>query len=304
MSTKHYRHDDNKCTKDDDEPIDLWNEEGQISVDVGMTDYFYTNSTFHHMRMMLSMTEVVTQSHGFDDTFSMMSDHDDGDISDTLSSSHPSENYQLLPCMYKKSFPSFYGDNDDDEDDDDDKSFEDYSESIGDESGDDVADEISASHVSIRTPPQDDPQARLFPNGNNLEHYLQVTPEPPANVSLPMTLMPQMSDVQMQVQRTLRKLACSMRQSDATRTLLKRQRCQYKYHSETPTEATKEGKEGSTDFEEHNDTNSDGATSKKLSHSVQDKYVEIDLERRKVYQIIQIGLRSASSRSEKIVQQV
>ena len=301
MSMKHYRHDDNNCSRDDDEPIDLWNEEGQISADVGITDYFYTNSSFHHMRMMLSLAEVDTESDGFDDTFTMMSDHDNEDVTDTHRSCRPSENYQLLPCLYKKSFPSFYGD--DDQDDDDDKSFDDCSESTGGESGDEAADEISTSHVSIRTPPQDNLQARMFPNGNNLDHFLQVTPEPPANVSLPMTFMPQMSDVQMQVQRTLRKLACSMRRSDATRTLLKRQRCQYQYVCETPTKATKKGMERSMDFED-DDTTFDVLTPEKLSHSVQDKYAEIDLERRKVYRIIQSGLRSESSISEKIVQQV
>jgi hypothetical protein len=292
MSTTH--HSTDESMNDEAELMNLWENEGQAM-------HHLTNNSDHHMILMLSMTEVEMEPNDHDDSFSMMSDYNYDNTADAYGWDVSSGNHPVRSRSYSKSVPSFYGDDDEDEDY---ESFEDYSDELQNEIDDGIADEMSTSHVSIRTPPQDDPQAFMFRNGNSFAHHCEVTPEPPTNVTLPMISMPQISEVQIHVQRTLRKLACSMRRSDETRIFLKRQRLQYQLQNQHPKGATSDDEGRLNDNNDNNCITADAVQSAKqcplgigltrCSEHVSNK-TEVDLDRRRVYHMIQMGLQSASS---------
>lgn len=286
-----------------EESIGLLDSIGHVS-DYGRTSgVFDASNSDRHMIMMLSMIEADMKPDDdtdYDETFSIMTDHDD-ENSDACSWNLHCVNHQLRSHVYTKSVPSFFEDDTTSVpsfygDDDEEESFADYSENWDQESDVDINDDISTSHVSIRTPPQDDPRVLMFPNGNSIAHISEVTPEPSTNVTLQMISLPQISDVQMQVHRTLRKLASSMRRSDETRTFLKRQRLHYLSSFKEPKTVTKEGENSS----EHDDEFLDTATCAKFSQPVRGPTgclhhgIGMEVERREVYQMIEIGLRSAS----------
>ena len=301
MSTMQKSNDESM--KDKDKFIEVWDNQGLVSQHVRMSENdFPSNKSDHHMIMMLSMTEVE-ESDDNDDSFSIMSDYNNDEIGSTSGWDDSSRNHLPRSRTCTKSVPSFYGDDDEDEDY---ESIADYSEDMDfdDDDVDDVVDDISTSHVSIRTPPQDDPQAWMFRNGQSVVNHCEVTPEPPTNVTLPMISAPQMSGVQIQVHRTLRKLACSMRRSDATRTFLKRQRLQYHLHCPQSTGMTNDGEKRFKDDKDHDGIFTDDVPFAEYAapgmgllrgsaHEPDD--TDFDIERRSVYHMIQMGLRSASA---------
>jgi hypothetical protein len=298
MSTRDQSNDESMS--DEADLINLWESEDQAAQCATLSDDFHTNKSNHHLTLMLSMTEVEMESDDNDDSFSTMSEYNN-DETITATGSCDWDHPGLSRC-YLESVPSFYGDDDEDEDY---ECFEDYrGEELDQANGDDVADDISTSHVSIRTPPQDDPQALMFHNGIGVPNACEVTPEPPSNVTHPLVYVPQLSDVQMQVQRTLRKLACSMRRSDETRIFLKRQRLHYQLNYPRP---TSDGETQLNDTNDHNDVNaSDDEKLENLNslgigpvrcseYNIND--VEVEIDRRKIYQMIQMGLRSTAPSS-------
>ena len=204
-----------------------------------------------------------------DDTFSIMADHENDEKVDTRSWHVLCVNPQLQSRIYEKSdpsffeddattVPSFYGDDDEEE------SFAACSEDWDYESNDGINDDISVSHVSIHTPLPDDPRALMFPNGNGISHIVEGTPEPSTNNgALQMISLPQIPDIQRQVDHTLQRLACSMRRSDETRTFLKRQRLHYQYIFKELTSVTKEGENSSSQHDDH--TSDDNISCTKLS---------------------------------------
>lgn len=301
MSTEHPSN--AKRMQYNEEPIGLWDSIDHVSENGRTSGDFDASNSDRHMIMMLSMTDADTKPDDtdYDETFSIMTDHDNDEISDVCSWNLHCANHQLRSRVYTKSVPSFFEDDTTSVpsfygDDDEEESFADYSEDWDQESDVDIDDDISTSHVSIRTPPQDDPRVLMFPNGDSIAHISEVTPEPSTNVTLQMISLPQISDVQMQVHRTLRKLACSMRRSDETRTFLKRQRLHYQCSFKEPKTATKEGENSS----EHDDEFLDAVTSTKFPQPIHGSTgchhhgIGMEVERQEVYQMIEIGLRSAS----------
>jgi hypothetical protein len=294
MSTTH-QYNDAYTNCDDDVLINLWENEGHV----GMSEDMLSNTSDKNLTMTLSMTEVALESDDNDESISVMSDIND-DI-DKCGWDGSSGKYLVWSRSSSKLFPSFYGD---DDEDDDYESFDDYSEDSDHESGDNN----STSHVSIRTPPQDDLQALMFRNDHRFPNRCEVMPEPPANLTLPTTSVPLMSDVKLHVKRTLQKLACSMRRSDETRTFLKRQRLQYLLNYPRSIEAINDEKTDLKDGKDRNDVAAD--VTKSAKHSTfgmeqtqcceyDNNDVEMGLDRRKVYHVTQMGLRATSSNTMK-----
>ena len=99
--------------------------------------------------------------------------------------------------------PSFYGDDNDEEED-----FSDENSEF----------ESSESAISIHTPPVEFQQDLVFAGCAR-----KVSPEP-FKVPIEFPSAPDLMDVQRQVQCSLKKLACSMRRTEETRRIIKRQR--------------------------------------------------------------------------------
>lgn len=104
--------------------------------------------------------------------------------------------------------PSFYHD-DDDCDDDYEDDYEDYYDEMGSDE-----DEVP------RTPSPAERHVVGFKNERNVH---EITPEQQAT---PQFILPDLVELQIKCQRTLQKLASSMRRSDETRSIVKRQRLQ------------------------------------------------------------------------------
>jgi hypothetical protein len=184
-----------------------------------------------------------------DDTEVQMLLEDDGDDDQSFFSSTYSNDgddwYRVKgETNYRKTkdCPSFYGD------DDDEGSSEEFLEH---------GDELSES--SVRTPPVELQQDLMYS-----DFLRKVTPDPtivPAVLSIP-----DLTEVQRQVQRTLKKLASSMRRSEETGRLIKRQRLLQSEESD--------------------------ASSGSMNDSFVSSHCDIEATRRQVYDMIHLGVSS------------
>jgi hypothetical protein len=167
-----------------------------------------------------------------------------------------------------KTLPSFDDHDEDDEDDEDDEGDEDDEddedddvvddECSEDEDYDDDVDDNDEDDETPRTPSQVDRQVFMFDS----ENIHEITPEHQAP---PKINIPDLAELQVKCQRTLKKLANSMRRSDETRSIVKRQRLH------------------STAFKE-NECDDDFFSSRHAS--------AMEESRRRLYQMINMGVSS------------
>jgi hypothetical protein len=238
----------------DSEAIGLWDDNEECGATKSPHTASFPNGQIensdHNMIVMLSMTEVE-MDYDRDDLANLM--YDDHDDIDEKSTRHEYGIEPVKSSRFVRQLPSFYGD------DYDDKYNDEYDDGYGSDCIDESEydDEISDSHVSIRTPPQDDPHAIMFPHTDYMHEVTPKTSHAPIIVQFS-----QLSDINHQVQRSLKKFACSMRRSDETRTMIKRQKIQQQPQQNANT----------------------------------NKSIEFEIEeRRRVYNMIQIGLSATST---------
>jgi hypothetical protein len=228
---------------DDVEPLSVW---GALDVDKQLLDYeelrrlLVTDeiiSSIETKTMTMTMTEIESD---FDyDDESTLSDTYDNDDDDSWNGTYDDGFYSR---PFKKQHTSF----DADEDESDRESME-------------REDDVSESHVSIRTPSLDEQNAIILQSHSIRE----VSPE---QTHSPMSMrFPELADVQVQVQRALTKLECSMRRSEATRMFVKRQR----FHSSVHTKNDESAETTSmTDFSASRNNSAIAETRRRLYHMI------------------------------------